>query len=283
MSIPIQECPDCGFVTPCSCYRQKNKTYGQLFAEGKLDEPTTPEPTPLPSQSEASTSAFYWHNQYQLMREKYWKQMGENSAQAARIYSLEESLANEKVYSAGLRDYLFLSLRAGANEAAPNDVCCEQVRYDSANDTKQHIGRVQWLLGRCKANLTKRMDNHDRSKLEEPEKSIFDEFTPKLKNCTYGSEEYKGFLEQMKPALAHHYAHNSHHPEHYLAGVDGMSLFDVIEMLCDWKAASERHADGSIERSLEVNQDRFKLSDQLCRILKNTARELHWLNEEGDE
>jgi hypothetical protein len=59
--------------------------------------------------------------------------------------------------------------------------------------------------------------------------------------------------------------------------VDGMSLLDVLEMLCDWKAAGERHADGSIERSLSVNKARFNISPQLHAILENTARELGWL------
>lgn len=150
--------------------------------------------------------------------------------------------------------------------------------YDSTEDTKKHIYRVQWLLGRCMRNLRLRQNAHDKSKLEDPEKTIFDEMTPKLKNSIYGSEEYKSFLESMKPALDHHYALNSHHPEHYPNGINGMSLLDLLEMLCDWKAAGERHANGSMERSLEINKDRFKISPQLQCVLENTARELGWLN-----
>jgi hypothetical protein len=55
-----------------------------------------------------------------------------------------------------------------------------------------------------------------------------------------------------------------------------MKLFDVLEMLMDWKAASERHADGDIRRSLVINTDRFKLSPQLVSILANTIRERGW-------
>lgn len=149
--------------------------------------------------------------------------------------------------------------------------------YDSQKDTEQHINRVQELLGVCVGNLQTRAFIHDESKLLEPEKPIFDEMTPKLKDSTYGSDEYKGFLASMKPALDHHYAANPHHPEHYPNGVDGMSLLDVLEMLCDWKAAGERHANGSIAKSLEINKGRFQISDQLQAILTNTARELGWL------
>jgi len=83
-------------------------------------------------------------------------------------------------------------------------------------------------------------------------------------------------LEELEPALEHHYAHNSHHPEHYEHGVAGMTLADVVEMLVDWKAASERHDDDQdIYDSIEHNAGRFDLSDQLTQILRNTAEELY--------
>jgi len=147
-------------------------------------------------------------------------------------------------------------------------------QYDSTFDTKQHIERVSDLLNLAAFILDDRRALHDRSKLEEPEKSAFDIATPRLKGSTYGSDEYKAFLADLKPALDHHYANNSHHPEHYPNGISGMSLFDIIEMLCDWKAAGERHADGSMERSLRVNKERFGISDQLQQILVNTAKEM---------
>ncbi len=53
--------------------------------------------------------------------------------------------------------------------------------------------------------------------------------------------------------------------------VNDMNLLDILEMLCDWKAASERHNDGNIRKSIEINANRFGLSPQLVRILENTA------------
>lgn len=150
--------------------------------------------------------------------------------------------------------------------------------YDSTNDTNLHIGRVQDMITLCADLLELRAMVHDDSKLKSPEKEVFDEMTPKLKGSTYGSEEYKGFLASMKVALDHHYSKNSHHPEHFTNGINGMSLFDLLEMTCDWKAAGERHADGSIERSLTVNKERFNIGDQLYEILQNTARELERYN-----
>lgn len=149
--------------------------------------------------------------------------------------------------------------------------------YDSRADTIDHISRVNSLLLDCSLNLAKRGEIHDASKLEEPEKSTFDACTIKLKSIPYGSDEYKAALAELKPALDHHYAANSHHPEHYATGIDGMNLFDVIEMLMDWKAATERMKDGGdIRRSLEINRDRFLISPQLESILAKTIRDMGW-------
>jgi hypothetical protein len=197
--------------------------------------------------------------------------------------------------------------------------------YDSRPDTLEHIKHVQRYMERAMAQLLYRAVHHDLSKLESPEREVFDEMTPKLAASTYGSDEYKGFLAAMKPALDHHYANNSHHPEHYKwrcgiclgqfseevsllhadgvgnrfcprcigdgpvtmwegaldenpqGGIRGMSLLDLLEMLCDWKAATLRHNDGDLRKSIEINQKRFGYSDELKRLLINTAHELELL------
>lgn len=148
--------------------------------------------------------------------------------------------------------------------------------YDSHHDTLKHISRVRDLLTDCIKELFERGLNHDSSKLNSPEKELFDKYTPKLKGCTYGSDEYHRYLKELKVALDHHYAHNSHHPEHYENGVNGFDLFDLIEMFMDWKAASERHLDGDIRESIEKNKKRFDLSPQICDILHNTADRMGW-------
>jgi hypothetical protein len=139
------------------------------------------------------------------------------------------------------------------------------------NETFRHIERVRNLLNTCVIELLKRGELHDQSKLEDPEIAFFTEFTPKLASCTYGGDEYKGYLNSLNPALDHHYAHNRHHPEHHEHGVNDMNLIDLVEMLCDWKAASERHHDGNIRKSIEVSAGRFGISPQLTKILENTA------------
>jgi len=149
------------------------------------------------------------------------------------------------------------------------------------SETHKHIDRVRSLLNQCINDLMCRGEFHDQSKLRSPEVEIFTEFTPKLKGSTYGSDEYKGYLKEMKVALDHHYTHNDHHPEHYPNGIDDMSLLEILEMLLDWKAAGERHENGDIFKSIEINTERFNLSPQLVKILTNTAQ--HLFAGEGDE
>lgn len=196
---------------------------------------------------------------------------------------------------------------------------------DSTPDTRAHIARVNELLLSASYELQRRGSVHDASKLEEPEKSAFDRLKAlSLSGMAYGSEEYRACLRKEKPAIAHHYAHNSHHPEHVklfkcavcksvlkedetwlpnindnppricskccpmspiyecealpYVGLEGMSLLDVIEMIIDWKAASERMANGGdIFRSIELNRERFNISPQMERILINTAIEAGWI------
>lgn len=145
-------------------------------------------------------------------------------------------------------------------------------RYDSTKDTLKHIKRVRFYVKNCIKELSRMMKYHDQDKIHNCiEKALFDEFTPKLKDCTYGSDEYTLFLNSLKSALDIHYSINRHHPEHFANGINGMNLIDVLEMICDWKAASERHDDGDIFKSIEINQKRFGYSDDLKNILINTA------------
>ncbi len=148
--------------------------------------------------------------------------------------------------------------------------------YDSTQDTQDHINKVQVRIAELQAALDERASLHDRSKLQEPEKSGYDKLTVALKDVVYGTDEYRAALSEAKPVIDHHYAANSHHPEHYENGIAGMSLLDVVEMLCDWKAASERTKQGSIATSLVHNKQRWGISDQLYAILENTVKELGW-------
>lgn len=138
-------------------------------------------------------------------------------------------------------------------------------------ETKKHINLVNSYMDKFANELIKRGKIHDASKLEEPELSDFAKHTKNLKNLTYGSIEYKNDLKDLQSTLKHHYANNSHHPEHYVNGIAGMNLLDLIELFCDWKASTLRHNDGNIKKSIEINQNRFGYDDILKSILLNTV------------
>jgi len=144
--------------------------------------------------------------------------------------------------------------------------------YDSTQDTLNHINRVRELMDMVVIELIDRGLHHDQSKLREPEKSVIDEFTPKMKHLIYNSPEYQQCLKEMKPALDYHYAHNKHHPQWYADGVNGMNLIDVVEMLLDWYAATARNIGGDIYKSIEIGKTRFEISDQLSQIFINTIK-----------
>ena len=141
-------------------------------------------------------------------------------------------------------------------------------------ETQKHIENVRKYIRFMIDKIDNRGVKHDASKLESPEVEIFSEYTPKLNTCSYGSEEYNKNLEEMKPALEHHYASNRHHPEHFVNGINDMTLIDIIEMFCDWKASTLRHNDGNLLKSIETNSERFNMEGQLKQILINTARML---------
>ena len=145
--------------------------------------------------------------------------------------------------------------------------------------TQEHINLVRVFLRVIAVELLKRGETHDLSKMSPEEVEAFTEYSPKLKTCTYGSEEYKGYLRGLGPALDHHYEVNRHHPEHFVKGIQGMNLVDIVEMLVDWMASTKRHNDGDIRRSIELNQNRFDMSNDLVDILKNTVELLEDPNE----
>jgi len=145
---------------------------------------------------------------------------------------------------------------------------------DSRPETYDHILKFQGYLHEVIQVLQERQLFHDTSKLVSPEVEYYDKVTEKLAGLTYGSPEYKDGLKELGPAIEHHYANNRHHPESHKNGIRDMTLIDIMEMLCDWTAASHRHNDGNIRKSIEINQERFGYSDELKQILKNTVQAL---------
>ena len=152
---------------------------------------------------------------------------------------------------------------------------------NQVNKTLQHIRLVQCYLSIVTGQLEKRAIEHDKSKFTKEEWEHFLIHTENLAKLTYGSDEYKAGLKALEPALDHHYGNNRHHPEYFMrqdkyilnvsSALGCMNLIDLIEMVCDWIVATQRHEDGDILKSIEINQKRFRYSDEMKDILVNTV------------
>lgn len=140
-------------------------------------------------------------------------------------------------------------------------------------DLIDHKRRVGIYLQKIANALFSRAVVHDNSKFTPEEYEPYDKAFPGLQKYGYGTDEFRAELAKIKPAITHHYEHNDHHPEYFKSGIDGMNLIQLVEMTCDWIAASER-SQKDIFKGLDMNKDRFKISDQLYSIIKNTVIEL---------
>jgi G3E family GTPase len=141
-------------------------------------------------------------------------------------------------------------------------------------ETVKHIHRVRELLYTMISKLDERARLHDLSKLQSPEQEIFGSNFKELATVEYGTPAYEAMKVKVQPAIDHHYANNRHHPEHHKDGVNDMTLIDMIEMLCDWRASSERNKNGNIRKSIDINAERYNIGEQLRGVLENTVKEI---------
>jgi hypothetical protein len=114
-------------------------------------------------------------------------------------------------------------------------------------------------------------------------------YTPAEISKKYQVNEYIDVLKDEKAddiakRTAHQMLKNNTQKLAYLAiaqeslknfenGIQGMNLVDLVEMICDWKAATLRHENGDIFKSIEMNQNRFGYSDELKQIFINTVND----------
>ncbi len=147
-------------------------------------------------------------------------------------------------------------------------------------DLVDHKRRVARHMQTVANDLFHRAAVHDNSKFSPEEYEAYEEAFPNLQKYAYGSEELRAELRKIKPAIQHHFQHNRHHPEYHEHGIDDMNLLDLLEMVCDWLAASER-SQTDMRKGLEINRERFHIDDQLYGIIKRTIDVLLKDKEEG--
>lgn len=140
--------------------------------------------------------------------------------------------------------------------------------------TLAHKFWIMCYISKFCLKLFYRALKHDLSKFSKAEMRGFAKHITELKNTTYGSEEYKVMLKELKPTIQHHYQHNCHHPENHKHGVYDFDLYDLVEMFYDWKASTKRSVNGNMEKSIRFNQKRFKINDDVIMIYFNTNKKI---------
>ena len=148
-------------------------------------------------------------------------------------------------------------------------------------DTRKHQQLVNEGMVTSAKMLLDRGLVHDVSKLTEVERQYYEEPVWRLnhdEDIAYGSAEYKELTALMGKGLTHHKAVNDHHPEFYeLTGdpsqmsdlLSRMNMFALIEMLCDWIAASKRKG-GNPAMAMKFLKEKYDMSEQLEGILLRT-------------
>ena len=128
-----------------------------------------------------------------------------------------------------------------------------------------HTRSVRQSIAKVVSELICRSTIHDDKKLEEVDRRI--DRRRAINHLPYGSSERKEADEPYRDLNKKHYCQYRHHPEHFKNGIDDMNLVDVIEMVCDWAAY------GNLDKNLPVNQDKYCVSQQLMKLIKNTIKD----------
>lgn len=163
----------------------------------------------------------------------------------------------------------------GFNE---NDIIKDKQALNTLNHILNHRENVKERLLFLADELYKRAYHHDDSKLQYPELEWLIEMD-KEPRYEYGTPEYFDKMQRWDKFFQHHYAHNRHHPGHFSdcpenlvrgTGVNGMNLVDLCEYVIDIISYQKELHLSTANDTVDKQQERFKLDDQLSSILKNT-------------
>lgn len=132
------------------------------------------------------------------------------------------------------------------------------------------------------SKLEERSIMHDLSKFTEIEFDGFVEADEMSLYKEYGSSDYHKKLKENK-GIKRHIENNTHHPEYWqiepTTGVflpDGhhhMPFLDMLEMVIDWKSASETYGNDFL-KSIDYSLERFKFTPQQEWLIRLIAQSL---------
>lgn len=142
----------------------------------------------------------------------------------------------------------------------------------TVEDILKHKEKVKRRLLFLSEELKKRAECHDDSKLRDPEIKYLIEMD-KEPRYEYNTPEYFNKMKRWQKFFNHHYDNNRHHPNHFKNGILDMNLTDICEYLVDIISYyDEMHVHDAMD-TIEKQQGRFGLDNQLAQVLTNTLIE----------
>lgn len=136
---------------------------------------------------------------------------------------------------------------------------------------REHRNFVQEKLLKIVRELFNRAEDHDKSKLKEPELSgwLAMDKEPRYK---YGTPEYFDKRERYKWVFEEHYKHNRHHPEYWKGFFNEMDLVDFLEMIIDWCSYKENISMDEMIQIVTENCERFNFPPLMKDLAINTLK-----------
>jgi len=138
------------------------------------------------------------------------------------------------------------------------------------NNILEHKKKVKDRMLFLAKEIIKRAEEHDDSKLKQPEINWLIEMDKEPK-VEYGTPEYFEKIKRWDKFFKHHYKNNKHHPAHYNEqGVYGMTIVDLVEMMCDVISYIKELHVYQASKIIKEQKERFDIDEGIAQILINT-------------
>ena len=153
----------------------------------------------------------------------------------------------------------------------------DQAQMQTLLTITEHREEVADALYALADAISRRARIHDRDKLKGKNFRDYVEVSKIGRTHPFGSEAY---AEAMKPHKAEggvvdrHFKANPHHPEFYDIPKVQMNFLDIIEMVCDWRAAARTYGTGRLSESVAYQKQNMDLDACQWWLVDEV---IHWI------